>query len=165
MNNFFVGFGWLTIKFREVNAQKLANHKRCEFGSSCDPFIRLSFDGKPIFETPSQTNTETYEVNVTYTSPKISKNTLIKMELLDADYGNDHELVLESERPIDSFLRDGYISSDPFEVAVGSGWRVMTTKNFIDTIFFWQDEYDYTNENRRVRRPDLYLRVSNDWPK
>lgn len=145
MNNFFVGFGWLTIKFREASAKKLANQKICEWGSSCDPFIRLSFDGNEIFSTPPQTNTETYEVGVTYTSPKISKKTLIKMELLDADPNGGRELVLESERNVDSFLRDGYISSDLFRVSVGSGWRTMLTTNFIDTISFWQDEYNYTN--------------------
>lgn len=122
----------------------LANKKRCEWGTACDPFIKLSIDGRPMWQSESQTNDELYEVGFTYLSPKISKNASIKMELLDADYDNNPELVLRAEGNVDSFVRNGYYEEIVAGIRVGSGFRTRKTSNFIDTVSFWQDEYNYT---------------------
>lgn len=148
LNNFSIGSGWLTIKFREVRGAKLWDNTNCDFFSACDPFIRLSIDGKPQFDTESRTNTDEYDVNVIYTTPKISKNATIKIEMFDDNGDNNPPLILRAEGSVDSFLRDGF-RSVPITLRT---WRSFThSENFFDTISFWQDEhkYKYKNANKK----------------
>ncbi|XP_037037364.1 uncharacterized protein LOC119075076 [Bradysia coprophila] len=141
------GFGWLTIRIRELRGIKLSNDKICEHFSPCDPFIRLTIGGN-LFETQSKTDTYTFDVDVVYTSPKISKQSMMKVELYDDDGDDNPELILRAEGNIDSFLRRGF-RSFPVVHTTTSG-RNIQLSNFVDTVSFWQDEYDYKNVSKQI---------------
>lgn len=135
MNNYCIGFGWLTIKLKELRAVTKWDGYKCDFAvyNPCDPFVQLFIDGEMLFDTPVRLDNCCYNVDMTYTSNKISKRSWIKIEVRDADYGSP-DLVLRTEGDVDSFLRRGHRSVELKYNKLKS--------NFIQTISFWQDEYE-----------------------
>lgn len=130
VNNLCIGFGWLTIKLKSVKADRTWDDKPCEFivRDPCDPYVKFIIDGDLEFQTPTKHDTRTTDdVYDYYTTKRISKKALIKIEVWDEDWDAD-DLIMMTEGHVDSFLRSGY------RPGRNSG-------SYIDTVSFWQDEY------------------------
>lgn len=106
---------------------------RCDYGRRCDPFVKLFINDTLQFVTPTRTNECCFDLGITNTTEKIFKSSLVKIEVWDADDGNHIEkLIFRTEGNIESFLTVGR-----------SRVELLGTENIIDTISFWQDEYEY----------------------
>lgn len=148
INDLCIGFGWLTIKLKSVRAYTKWDNSQCDpvkqvrDNFDCDPFVELFIDGESQLRTSTRDDTCCYDdLNVHFTSKKISKSATIKIEVWDDDntFAGDlpPELILRTEGNVDSFLNKGYRGVNgtaKYKGAVNLG-------NSIDTISFWQDEY------------------------
>lgn len=116
--------------------------KKCDFGftslnEACDVYIKIFINDKLDLETTKHVNEfhGTYTLN--YKTPKISKKSLIRIEMWDDDsgfFGSDDDLLLSKTLTIDELTKQRKI-----EIKAGS-------TNFIDNNIeidgsAWQDEY------------------------
>lgn len=101
-------------------------------------------------KTPKETDKFVTNVNRTFTSVKIPKNSSIRLEIWDAKSGffeKKDELILRSEGDIDSFLNE----------PIRKGVYVLGDLNRIETMSFWIDEYKFKNVPRKIERNKLGL--------
>lgn len=87
-------------------------------------------------KTQTEKNKISYDVDKTFSTGKIKKSSIIKIEVwaskTDKNDDND-KLILRTEGDIDSFL----------EEPLRTGTQFNNGLNRIETMSFWQDEYEY----------------------
>lgn len=135
--NHFAGYGWLTIKIKNVRAHGLADGSDCDvsFTSLCDPYLKLFINGEKVIQTDAIQNIGYFDANTMYQSIKIPKSSTIKIEVWDDDsgfFGTADDLILRTEGTIDSFMKS----------SIRYGAVFSTRRNSIETISFWQDEFE-----------------------
>lgn len=113
-----------------------ANGKTCQFldSSGCSSYIRLTVNGKEGVTTEIEKDKHSYNVDKTYTTERISKKSIIKIEVWRAKSMTSHEekLILSTEGDVDSFLKE----------PIRKGTHFDHGDNRIETMSFWQDAYE-----------------------
>ena len=101
--------------------------------SGCNPVIKMFVNGEMVKETPKRKDKSLHDVDVTFETAKISKNSTIKLELWDAGSGflASKKLIFSTEGSVESFLNQPFRDND-----------INTNKiDAIETMSFWRDEY------------------------
>lgn len=113
------------------------------YDCDCDPFIKFFLDGNDKFTTRTQ-GTNEFNVDYEYTTPKINKTSVIRIEMWDYNRIIPNYLIFITKGNVDSFLRDGHRKEvyEHHNILTRNFWTT-TYENYIDTVSFWQDEYDY----------------------
>ena len=116
-----------------------ANGKPCKFQLfiGCNSYIRLYVNDELVLQTPKKNNVYVYDADTTFTTAKIPKTSTIKIEIVRSKSkknGNSSKdkLILSSMGEIRSFL----------EHPLRTGAKINGGTNRIETISFWQDEYE-----------------------
>lgn len=135
--NFLVGYGYLTIKLKNIRAFGLVDGSSCDVSAAsvCDPYVKLFINGEKVIQTQARDDICCFDANVTYQSTKISKTSTIKIELWDDDsgfFGNPDDLILESAGSVEAFVK----------TPIRDGAVIDSHQNLIETTSFWQDEME-----------------------
>lgn len=96
--------------------------------------MKLFINNETVIETKPRENECCLDANVTYQSIKIPKKSTVKIEIWDDDsgfFGSSDDLVQSTEGSIDSFMK----------TPIRTGATFSTNQNLIETIVFWQDEF------------------------
>ena len=110
-----------------------ADGKPCKLiKNGCDSYIKLFINDKEIWKSSTIKDQTIYDANITITSSKIPKHSMVKIEVWNANsrvFGSD-ALIQSTDGEIDSFLDQPLRNGKRFENGINS----------IETILFWQDE-------------------------
>lgn len=125
------GFGWLNFKIGSLLAEKLANGELCDGGqyliSTCDPYVKLFVNDEEEFKTQPQLEKSGWTpFDQTYYSPKIPKNSTIRIEIWDDnsfEKNKNDNLLLDHSMDIDSLLNTPFIAKDFSVLLANSIWR------------------------------------------
>lgn len=132
---FFLGFGWLTINLLRAYTYGELSGRSCKLNPSvgCDPYLVLYINNEQVMKTAKKTQTFFYDVNSIFTSAKIPKTSIVKLEIWDASsrfWGRD-ALILSTVGNIDSFLNE----------PLRKGVYISGDVNSIETMSFWLNDY------------------------
>lgn len=129
------GFGWLTINIQRVYVKGRIDGAPCGFDHSggCDPSIKIFVNDELMFETPKLLNQFAFDAKVTFTTLKIRKNSIVRIEVwhVRRTFFDEDGLIQSVEGDIKSYLNEPLRQGDHFYEA----------ENRIETISFWRDEY------------------------
>lgn len=109
------------------------------FGGLCDPFVKFFVNDQLIYKSSSRQDTISYDVNYHYTSELIPKTSTIRIDIWDDDsgfLGSEADLVLRTVGDVTSFVEN------PFRGGTTCTKRSPSGQNSINTIVFWEDEYE-----------------------
>lgn len=137
--SWILGYGWFSIHILNAYTYGEVNGKTCKWNPShgCDPYFILYINDKEVLKTAKKVDKFFSEVDKTFTSAKIARNSIIKLEIWDASSGfwEKDALILRSEGDVDSFLNE----------PLRNGIYVLGGVNAIETISFWADDYKQGN--------------------
>lgn len=91
--------------------------------------VQLFVNGKEVFKKASRQTTASYNIDATYTSGKISKDSIIRIEIRAHD--SEYATVLEHQGTIESFVND--------PILYGKGTGQLTVKS-IAMEASWQNQ-------------------------
>lgn len=114
------------------------NSNKCDEFNDCDPFVKVFIDGEQRLETTARSNDCCHRVDAIYTTRKITKKALVKIEVWDQNDLFSPTLIIKTEGSAESFLKEGHRK---FKVTGAVGLMPWADQNYINTISFWQDEY------------------------
>lgn len=133
---FCVGWGWLTITLQTMYTYGELDGNSCKlFGFyGCNPYVKLFVNGAEKLRTPTAQHKYVFNADVTFTTSKIPKNSTIMIQIWDASaaFWEKDALILNTEGDIDSFLNE----------PLREGVIIKDNRNAIETVPFWQDEYE-----------------------
>lgn len=113
-----------------------ANGKSCQFLDTfgCNSYIRLFINEEEVMKTEMEKGKTSYNVDKTFTSTRIPKTSTIKIEIWRSkSLAHHHEkIILRTEGNVESFLKQPIRSGAHFEHG----------DNRIETMSFWQDDYN-----------------------
>lgn len=137
MNSSNAGLGWLTINLLNAHFYGVIDEKdsSVQLPPGCNPFVKLFVNGEKVKESPKRKDKILHDVDITFETTKIPKNSTIKLEIWDASsilwvWASD-ELIFSTEGDIESFL------DEPFR----KGIREFEYLDSIETMSFWINEY------------------------
>lgn len=128
----------MTFRVKNVHAyNEEETGNACDNLSSedyCDPYIKVFINRELVYQSEMLSDTARFNADYTYKSKKIPKSTIIRVEVWDYDsfLNGDDDLIQQTEGNIESFLAK--------PVRDGNGYY--EDRNFIETVTFWQDEYN-----------------------
>ena len=111
-----------------------ADGKPCKGKTGCNSYVKLYINGEEVLTTPQATNKISYDIDQTFTTSRISKDSTVKIEVWNAYSGQfwgADTLLLSTEGNIESFLKE----------PLREGEKVCKDFNSIETMSFWQDEF------------------------
>lgn len=98
-----------------------------------NPFVKLFVNGKQVKESPKRKDKILHDVDITFETAKIPKNSIIKLEIWDA--ANVlwiwDKLIFTTEGDIESFL------NEPYRIS----FREYDDIHSLETMSFWLNEY------------------------
>lgn len=140
------GLGILTIRFIRVIAVELEDLDHlCDkwLGGDCDSYVVLSINGKEVFRTKPRKDEPINEIEQVFTSEKISKDSDIKIEILDDDEDGNYETVMKVEDKIDGLIKKPVRTAPHVRRYTDSEGWAKHEANKLETAVFWRDIYDY----------------------
>lgn len=82
--------------------------------------------------THTEKDEHSYDVDKSFTTAKIKKTSIIKIEVLRPKSGGDDKLILSTEGDIESYLKEPLRKGHHFDMG----------DNQIQTVSFWEDAYE-----------------------
>lgn len=114
--------GWATIKLKNFKGSRLSKRTKKKSGletydceavplfDACDPYVKITVDGKNVLTTETAFGTTDYNVNENYYTPNmIKKNTTITIEVLDDDTDDGKDRNADNSEPM--LLASGTVES------------------------------------------------------
>lgn len=102
-------------------------YSSCDILSECDPYVVLYVNGQEVLRSEVYDGTrDVRNMNLTYKSGKISKDSEIVIEMWDDD-SNHPDLMLQSRGDVYVFLHNGHRQDKQVH------------QNYVDTHSSWQD--------------------------
>lgn len=119
---------------QQVYAHCEADGTYCKFTKKkCDAYVKLFINDKEMVKTTKRKNRDSHNPHVTFTTEKIPKNSIIRIETWDASTGfwETISLIQKTEGTIDDFLNE----------PLRKGVKCVDNKhNSLETMVFWRDE-------------------------
>lgn len=127
--------GWLTITIDSIHAHlaygKHVDYTNCDTFNPCDPYLVMSINGAEVLRTPIYYNRVALtDLNLTYKSGKISKDSEIAIKVWDDDssiFGSSADLMLQTRGDVYVFLYNGLRRDKQIP------------QNYIETHSTWRD--------------------------
>lgn len=131
--------GWFTINLLNTHFYGDISEKESSvtLPPGSNPFIKLFVNDELVKESPKRTDKTLHDVDITYETAKIPKNSTIKLEIWDANgsaFWSSEKLLFSTDGDIDSFLNEP-VRKGAIEV------HNLDDVNSIETMSFWLDEY------------------------
>lgn len=98
-----------------------------------NPFIKLFVNDKQVKESPKRKDETLHDVDITFETAKIPKNSTIKFEIWDGSCGfwSGEKFIFSTDGNVESFLNDPFREND----------RDTKKIDAIEIMSFWRDEY------------------------
>lgn len=118
----------------QVYAHCEADGTSCKFTKKkCDSYVKLFINDKEMVKSVKRKNLDSHNPQVTFTSERIAKNSIIRIETWDASTGfwEQNSLIQKTEGNIEDFLNE----------PLRNGIKCADNKhNSLETMAFWRDE-------------------------